>query len=138
MNRNLQAFGIASSQHEVVFSDQLIPVQEFRTELDQVVVHGGVDKLLTHLTNGGNVTLFDKDTWWDIVDELKSYLGSKASNLCGDSISDQESAMVGAETWVEDNISCGPRAKIVATAVVLYGYAKAEAMIRGLSTAVAA
>ncbi len=38
MNRNLQAFGVIGTL-EVLFSDQLIPVQEFRTELKQALAN---------------------------------------------------------------------------------------------------
>ncbi|MGF6603257.1 hypothetical protein P3T23_008011 [Paraburkholderia sp. GAS448] len=138
MNRNLQAFGVIGTQHEVLFSDQLIHVQEFRTDLKQAMADARVGTLIEHLEGGANVTQFDEDTWWTIVDDLKAYLGSQCANKAGDSRGEQESALVAAETWVEDNISNTTRAKIVAAAVVLYGYAKAETMIRELSSAVAA
>ncbi|PNE59609.1 hypothetical protein A8H39_00225 [Paraburkholderia fungorum] len=138
MNRNLQAFGVIRTSHEVLFSDQMIPVQEFRTDLKQVLTNPRVDTLIEHLESGANVTQFDEDTWWTIVDDLKAHLGSQCANMAGDSRDEQESALVAAETWVEDNISHSSRARIVAVAVVLYGYAKAETMIRELSSAVAA
>jgi hypothetical protein len=136
MNRNLQAFGVIGTQHEVLFR-QLIPVQEFRTDLKQVLADARVGTLIERLEGGANLTQFDEDTWWTIVDDLKASLGSQCANMAGDSRDEQESALVAAETWVEDNISNTTRAKIVAAAVVLYGYAKAETMIRELSSAVA-
>ncbi len=84
------------------------------------------------------MTQFDEDTWWTIVDDLKAHLGSQCANMAGDSRDEQESALVAAETWVEDTISNTTRGKIVAAAVVLYGYAKTETLIRELSSAVAA
>lgn len=138
MNRNLQASGVIGTHHEVLFSEQLIPVQEFRTELKQVLANSRVVTLIEHLESGAHVAQFDEDTWWTIVDDLKAHLGSRCANMAGDSREEQESALVAAETWVEDNISNHTRAKIVATAVVLYGYDKAETMIRDLSSVVAA
>lgn len=141
MNRNIQAYGVRAgvmgALNPVLFSDQLIPVQEFRTELKQVMASARVDTLTEHLESRAHVTQFDEDTWWTIVDDLKAHLGSQCANMVVDSRDDQESLMVAAETWVEDNISNATRAMIVATAIVLYGYAKAETMIRELSSAVA-
>jgi hypothetical protein len=137
MNRNLQAFGVIGTL-EVLFSDQLIPVQEFRTELKQALANARVGTLIEHLESAANVTQFDEDTWWTIVDDLKAHLGSQCANMAGDSRDEQESALVAAETWVEDTISNTTRGKIVAAAVVLYGYAKTETLIRELSSAVAA
>jgi hypothetical protein len=137
MNRNLQAFGVIGTL-EVLFSDQLVPVQEFRTELKCALANARVGTLIEHLESAANVAQFDEDTWWTIVDDLKAHLGSQCANMAGDSRDEQESALVAAETWVEDTISNTTRGKIVATAVVLYGYAKAETLIRELSSAVAA
>ncbi|VVE16817.1 hypothetical protein [Pandoraea cepalis] len=138
MNRNLQAFCVIRTQHEIVFGDQLILVQEFRTELKEALADASVVTLIEQLESGGNVAQFDEDTWWTIVDDLKAHLGSQCANMAGDSRDEQESALVAAETWVEENISNATRAEIVAAAVVHYGYSTAGTMIRELNSPVAA
>src|SRR5579864_8332523 len=62
MNRNLQAFGVIGTQPAVLFSDQLIHVQEFRTDLTQVLADARVGTLIEHLEGGANVTQFDEET----------------------------------------------------------------------------
>jgi hypothetical protein len=142
MNRNLQAEGVCAGVvgvlNQILFSDQLLPVQEFRTELKHVLASARVARLTDRLESSANVSRFDEDMWWTVVDDLKARLGCQSANMVGDSRGDQESAMVAAETWVEDNISNTTRGTIVATAVVLYGYPAAEAMITELRSDVAA
>lgn len=65
---------------------------------------------------------FEENFWWDVVDDLKSHLGAKAANTSFDHPDHQEDAMVDAETWVEDNVSSGPRKKILAAALYLHGF----------------
>lgn len=137
MNSNLQVSGVIGTQHTGMFSVELILMHVFQTKLNQVLATAAVSMLVERIESGVNAVQFDEDVYWTIVDDLKDYLGSQAANMAGDSRDQQESSLVTAETWVEDNISNAGRTTIVGAAIVLYGYAKTESMIRELDAAAA-
>lgn len=142
MNHNFQAIdvrvGVIASMNDALFCHNLIAVQEFHTELMQVLADARFGRLITLLEDGAYVAQFDEDAWWTIVDDLKGHLGSQWANSVGDSCDDQQSTLDAADEWVEENISNATRAKVVATGVVLYGFARMESMIHELGFAITA
>src|SRR5574337_1436308 len=71
-----------------------------------------------------------RDAHWDLVDELKGALGSRAANDSSDDACDQERRISEAESWVADNVSQAGDAATVAIAAWLYGFEGARLQLR--------
>lgn len=71
----------------------------------------------------------DEDAHWDLIEDMKSYLGSEAANGSSDDEGDQEDALSIAESWVTENCSGGGIEEDVAMALWLDGMVDGEARL---------
>lgn len=82
------------------------------------------DKIATLAAQIGEIT---EEAHWDLIEDMKGVLGAAAANESTDDESDQDEALLTAETWVTNNCSDGGIAEDVAMALWLRGAKDGEA-----------
>lgn len=70
-----------------------------------------------------------EDAHWNLIDDMKGYLGSEAANGSSEDDDDQDNAISSAETWVTDHCSDGGIEEDVAMALWLRGTSDGESFL---------
>jgi hypothetical protein len=104
-------------------------IADFKIDIE-VVRSGNID-LVSELVAEVDGAGFEKltDYFFDVADETKGHLGSKAANRIEDT-TDQESAISAVEGWFTENISNAGSEMSILCALWGYGAEQAAAAIR--------